>query len=116
MWVMRKHLRMMLRGFWFETSWVVKLFARVKKAGRKMLWGKMMDSAGKLLSQNSLRIPAGVAHWIECQPVNKGVAGLIPSRGTCLGCRLGPQRGTRERQPHIDVSLSFSLPSLKISF
>ena len=32
---------------------------------------------------------AGVAQWIEHRPVNQGVAGLIPSRRTCLGCRPG---------------------------
>ena len=34
---------------------------------------------------------AGVAQWIECQPVNQRVAGLIPSQGTCLGWGPGPQ-------------------------
>ena len=34
---------------------------------------------------------AGVAQWIECWPVNQWVAGSVPSRGTCLGCRQGPQ-------------------------
>ena len=28
---------------------------------------------------------AGVAQWIECQPVNQRVTGSIPSQGTCLG-------------------------------
>ena len=37
--------------------------------------------------KNSL---AGVAQWIEHQPVNQRVAGWIPSQGTCLGCRPGP--------------------------
>ena len=32
---------------------------------------------------------AGVAQWIECQPANQRVAGLIPSQSTCLGCGLG---------------------------
>ena len=36
---------------------------------------------------------AGVAQWIEHQPANKRVAGLIPSQGTGLGCELGPQWG-----------------------
>ena len=35
--------------------------------------------------------PAGVAQWIGCSPVNQRVAGLIPSQGTSLGCRPGPQ-------------------------
>ena len=30
---------------------------------------------------------AGVAQWIEHRLVNQRVAGLIPSLGTCLGCR-----------------------------
>ena len=34
---------------------------------------------------------ADVAQWIEHQPVNQRVAGLIPSQGICLGCRPGPQ-------------------------
>ena len=34
---------------------------------------------------------AGVAQWIENHPVNQKVAGSIPSQGTCLGCRPGPQ-------------------------
>ena len=53
---------------------------------------------------------AGVAQWIERQPVNQRVTGSIPSQGTCLGCRPGPQWGARERQPHIDVSLPLFLP------
>ena len=53
---------------------------------------------------------AGVAQWIECRAVNQRVAGLIPSQGTHLGCRPGSQCRARERQPHIDVSLSLFLP------
>ena len=34
---------------------------------------------------------AGVAQWIERWPANQRVTGLIPSQGTCLGCRPGPQ-------------------------
>ena len=34
---------------------------------------------------------AGVAQWIERQPVNQRVTGLIPSQGTCLGYGPGPQ-------------------------
>ena len=34
---------------------------------------------------------AGVAQWIEHQPVNPKFLGLIPSQGTCLGCRPGAQ-------------------------
>ena len=52
---------------------------------------------------------AGVVQWIERWPANQRVAGWIPSQGTCLGCRPGPQWGARERQPHPDVSLPLFL-------
>ena len=53
---------------------------------------------------------AGVAQWIEHEPVwNHRVAGLIPSQGTSLGCRPGPQLRVRDRQQHIDVSLSLKI-------
>ena len=55
---------------------------------------------------------AGVAQWIEHRPANQRITSSIPSQGTCLGCRPGPQRGAFERQPHVDVSpFSFSFPS-----
>ena len=60
---------------------------------------------------------AAVAQWIKRRPANQDVTGSIPSQGTCLGYRPGPQVGAHERQQHINVSLSFSLPfSLKIIF
>ena len=46
---------------------------------------------------------AGVAQWIERWPVKCKAASLIPSEGTRLGCRPGPQLGVGERPP-IDVS------------
>ena len=55
---------------------------------------------------------AGVAQWIEHQPANQSVTGLIPSQGTCLGCRPGPSWGcTRGKHTLMFLSLSFSLPS-----
>ena len=39
---------------------------------------------------------AGIAQWIEHGPVNQTVAGLVPSQGTCQGCRPGPQLEVRE--------------------
>ena len=47
---------------------------------------------------------AGEAQWTECQPANQRFAVSIPSQGTCLGCRPGPQWGAHKRQPHTDVS------------
>ena len=58
---------------------------------------------------------AGVAQWIEHQPVNGKVASSIPSQSTCLGCGPGPQLGACERQliscTQMFLSLSISLPS-----
>ena len=51
---------------------------------------------------------AGVAQWIELGPVDQRVAGSIPIQGACLGWGPGPQWGACEKQPHVDVSLSFS--------
>ena len=34
---------------------------------------------------------ASVAQCIERWPADQKVASSIPSHGTCLGCRLGPQ-------------------------
>ena len=75
------------------------------------------------LFKNIVLVLAGVAQWIERQPVNQKVTSLIPSQGTGLGCGPGPWLRVGDRQP-IDVSLShqcfslsFSLPSpsLKIN-
>ena len=62
---------------------------------------------------------ACVAQWTECWPVHQRVTSSIPGQGTCLDCGPGPQLGTWDKQPHIDISsLYFSLPSplSKINF
>ena len=41
--------------------------------------------------KNKILSMAGVAQWIEHMPANQRVTSLIPSQGTCLGCRSGPQ-------------------------
>ena len=59
---------------------------------------------------------AGGAQWTEYRPEKPGVTGLIPSQGTCLGCRPGPQWGARqEATTHwcFSSSLSPSLPLWK---
>ena len=56
---------------------------------------------------------AGVAQWIEHQPVNQRVTSSIHSQGTCLGCRPGqvPSRGqARGNHTLMFLSLSPSLP------
>ena len=52
---------------------------------------------------------AGVAQWREHGPANRKVAGSIPSQGTGLGCRPGPQQeGVRGN--HTLIFLSLFLP------
>ena len=34
---------------------------------------------------------AGVAQWTEHRPAHQNVSISIPTQGTCLGCRTGPQ-------------------------
>ena len=58
---------------------------------------------------------AGVAQWIECQPVSQKVTGLIPSQDTCMFVDQVPSwghaRGNRLMcLSHIDVSLPLFLP------
>ena len=59
---------------------------------------------------------AGVAQWIEHRPANQRVTHAIPSQGTCLACRPGPQYRACERHHTLMFpSLSPSFPlSLKI--
>ena len=71
---------------------------------------------GYIAIKNRTAALAGVAQWIECWPVNQRVAGSIPSQGTCLGCRPGPQQEACEKQPHIKCFSPLLLPfSLKIN-
>ena len=41
--------------------------------------------------KNQCGVLAEVAQWTERCTGNKRVTGCIPSWGTCLGCRPGPQ-------------------------
>ena len=43
---------------------------------------------------------AGVAQWIEHRPTGQMGAGLIPTQGTCLGCRPGPRWDMQEATTH----------------
>ena len=45
----------------------------------------------KGLETRALLAPAGVAQWTEHWPENQSVTSSIPSRGTCLRFRPGPQ-------------------------
>ena len=53
---------------------------------------------------------AGVAQWIQWQPVNQGAASSIPCQVKYLGCGPGPLLGACKRHAHIDVSLPLLLP------
>ena len=53
-----------------------------------------------------------VAHWVGCCPTKQKGTSSIPSQGTCLGSRPGPNLRACERQL-INVSLSLS-PSLLV--
>ena len=54
---------------------------------------------------------AGVAQWIECQPVNQRVAGLIPDLGHMSGFwARSPVGAMREATPHGYFSPSLSSP------
>ena len=61
-----------------------------------------------------------MAQWVECQPANHKVSGLIPGQGTYPGCGSGPHLRVRERQP-MGVSLThrcfspFLSPSVPLS-
>ena len=63
-----------------------------------------------LLFRVSLAL-AVVAQWTEHWPVNQKVTGSIPSQGTCLGCRPGPQEGVSERQPQLMFLFLAPFPS-----
>ena len=70
----------------------------------------LLETVKLHLSKENIWALAGVAQWIECQLVNQRVTNSIPSQGTSLGCRPGPQLGAYKRQPHIDISLPLFLP------
>ena len=57
---------------------------------------------------------AGVAQWAEHHPINRKVASLIPSQGTCLDCRPGPWLGACKRQL-VDISLTHRCFSSSLS-
>ena len=52
----------------------------------------------------------GVAQIVGRHRANRNVAGLIPGRGTCLGCVFGPQGSARGNRSMF-LSLPFSVPS-----
>ena len=84
-------------------------FSSRKEKGKKKY--KRLLPVNFSMFKNMMKRPTGtlahVAQWIECWFANQGVIGLIPSQGTCLGCRPGPQLGcSRGNQTLMFLSLS----------
>ena len=63
------------------------------------------------LGIKTLSALAGVAQWIEHGLQTKGLLVRFPVRAHAWVAGPGPRWGPHERQPHIDLSLSFSLSS-----
>ena len=42
--------------------------------------------------------PDCTAQWVERRPTEQKATGLIPSRGTCLGCGPGPWLGHMQEE------------------
>ena len=70
---------------------------RQRRSGSKTAYSQNSDSNNMFFFKKSAS-PALVhmAPWIECRPENQRVAGSIPSQGTGLGGRPGPQSGSCE--------------------
>ena len=81
-----------------------------------LLLSQLLTFPNSIIGKQSLKLHkialAGVVQRIDSWPANQRVVGSIPSQRTCLGCGLGPQKGARERQPLIDVSLPLLLSPL----
>ena len=65
----------------------------------------------KVKLKNEYSALAGVTQWIERGLQTKGLLVRFPVRAHAWVAGPRPQWGPHERQPHIDISLSFSLPS-----
>ena len=63
-----------------------------------------------LIHWNTIIALTCVAQLVGCHSAKWNVDCSIPSGGSCLGCRSGPQLGAWERQPHTDISLPLFLP------
>nr|KAF6480891.1 hypothetical protein HJG59_010685 [Molossus molossus] len=65
--------------------------------------------------RNTSSALAGLAQWLERRPLVQRDPGLVPTKGTYLGCSLSPALvgragGSHSMCPfHVDVSLSLSL-------
>ena len=46
-----------------------------------------------IFEKHAERALTGVAQLVGCCPVKQKATDLIPSQGTCLGCRFGPWLG-----------------------
>ena len=88
----------------FKSNWSGRNY--ITKSLQSAIWRNTKGASDAL---------TGVTQRVGHCPVNQHIAGSIPSQGTSLDCRPGPQLGECEKQA-VDVSLthgcfSFSLPS-----
>ena len=103
-------------GKWpFPQLWAVSRDWSIRYHSPFWLKGGHMVHA-RLITMFSLDIWKGWAQpclvWLSglSAGLQTRVASSIPSQGTCLGCRSGPQEGGHQTQPHIEVSLPLFLP------
>ena len=98
----------------YHSSASMPTHIRVHKYSPYLFSKSILENTTSPETKNPESVLAGVAQWIEHWPANQGIASSIPSQGTCLVYRPGPQQAAHERQPHIGVSLPLS-PSLPLS-
>ena len=68
-------------------------------------------------TENNTIALAGMSQWIEHQPVNQEVTGLIPSQGTSHSCGPGPHLGhARGNWSMCLLQIAVSSPFLSPSF
>ena len=72
----------------------------------------LAQSSQKHFKKKVILTLAGVAQWIECQPVNQRVPDSIPVRTqACVACRVPSRARARDNHSLMLLFLSFSLPS-----
>ena len=71
---------------WFFVSLELKEFQTEIQA----CYSSQAKSGVFALTRNSILALAGWLTWLECHPVNPGLAVLIHNLGTCLGFQFRP--------------------------
>ena len=101
-----------------KTKQIFWLTRYMKFSGTRFRYTKnhvLVDGYNSSPGLKMLSALADTAQWIvtECRPANQRVASSIPSQGTCLVFRTGPQWGGCMNGNHtlMLLSLSFYFPS-----